>query len=454
MGKDDGIRSLQPTPAKTTAGSGAPSGGTSRTEIGSGVLFGTGALLGGYWDHILPPMPPANDLPPPHNNPRPVRDETAFKNGDNSYYNSEKNICELPPEERKCELPDFDRRRLLSEKDWAWIAGELGVEVALVKAIAMAECGHLSGESGNPRGFVLRKSSPNFGKPLIRIEPGRLRLYGMNQFWERRTNTKGKPYTALKKGNSGSWDLFTEIEKVNPVAAICSTSFGLFQLMGQEYLGYISELKLWPTEETGNLHKLLIGESAERQRLLNSCDTAEFVEFVKDLETISPIMMRFNRDLLRSYRSTHYQCISSADELSRLPRNVRERIMSLRRAFTVQKQQMSRKPPICFDETAYNKYKEVTKILTRFKDAMISNEQRQAEYFIEFVRKKQGGIILDAMRALNWARIARYYNGPGYRTNHTDHKGYDRALAYYYAKVFNGSRASEAMEYYRSTAKR
>lgn len=57
-----------------------------------------------------------------------------------------------------------------------------------------------------------------------------------------------------------------------------------------------------------------------------------------------------------------------------------------------------------------------------FVKTMCSGEKGQLKMLQQFVQHKAGGKLLTAVRAKDWAKIAYYYNGPGYQQNRYDEK--------------------------------
>ena len=164
--------------------------------VGSGVVFGNGTYLGGYWNHVHPAPTPVNDVPPPPENKRPVVDTTPTPPG----------------------LACYDSSRSLSESQWQEIASRLGVEVALIKAIAHCESDGVGFNSS--------------GRPKIRIEASWLRKFGIEPPFKLFSNSWEDFEKLLKKGQSQSQ------EKKYEIALIASTSFGIFQVMGVAYLDF------------------------------------------------------------------------------------------------------------------------------------------------------------------------------------------------------------------------
>lgn len=169
--------------------------------VGSGVVFGNSTYLGGYWNHVLPAPPPVNDISPPPENKRPVVDATPT------------------PSNLAC----YDSSRSLNESQWQEIASQLGVELALVKAIAMCE--------SDAVGF-----NPS-GRPKIRIEASWLRKFGIQPPFAEFSSSWEDFERLLKEGQTRGQ------EEKYEIALIASTSFGIFQVMGVAYLDYGKKAK-------------------------------------------------------------------------------------------------------------------------------------------------------------------------------------------------------------------
>ena len=164
--------------------------------VGSGVVFGNGTYLGGYWNHVHPAPTPVNDVPPPPENKRPVVDTTPTPPG----------------------LACYDSSRSLSESQWQEIASRLGVEVALIKAIAHCESDGVGFNSS--------------GRPKIRIEASWLREFGIEPPFKLFSNSWEHFEELLKEGQ------MRDQEEEYEIALIASTSFGIFQVMGVAYLDF------------------------------------------------------------------------------------------------------------------------------------------------------------------------------------------------------------------------
>ena len=115
---------------------------------------------------------------------------------------------------------------MVSESDFEKMAHELGIEKAALKAVVEVEC-------SNKGGFL------RDGRPRI--------LFEGHIFWQR-LRKRGIDPEALAaqhpdivypkwvrthyKGGAGEWERFARAEKIHPVAAIESASWGMFQIMG------------------------------------------------------------------------------------------------------------------------------------------------------------------------------------------------------------------------------
>lgn len=115
---------------------------------------------------------------------------------------------------------------MVSERDFEKMAHELGIEKAALKAVVEVEC-------SNKGGFL------RDGRPRI--------LFEGHIFWQR-LRKRGIDPEALAaqhpdivypkwvrthyKGGAGEWERFARAEKIHPVAAIESASWGMFQIMG------------------------------------------------------------------------------------------------------------------------------------------------------------------------------------------------------------------------------
>ena len=115
---------------------------------------------------------------------------------------------------------------MVSESDFEKMANELGIEKAALKAVVEVEC-------SNKGGFL------RDGRPRI--------LFEGHIFWQR-LRKRGIDPEALAaqhpdivypkwvrnhyKGGAGEWERFARAEKIHPVAAIESASWGMFQIMG------------------------------------------------------------------------------------------------------------------------------------------------------------------------------------------------------------------------------
>lgn len=114
-------------------------------------------------------------------------------------------------------------RKPLMDTDYALAAKRLRTGLAEIKAVAQVESG------GN--GF-----DPHTGKVVIRFEPHRFSFL-----------TKGRydaqyPALSYPKWKQGyptsvghSWLLFNQAAALNPVAAVKATSWGKFQVLGENY---------------------------------------------------------------------------------------------------------------------------------------------------------------------------------------------------------------------------
>jgi hypothetical protein len=179
----------------STIGEGLPVQGKT-IQLGDQVFFGNNTYLGGYCDHVLPCLSPTIIVELPPCNERPAVDRTPI----------------LP------RLVCYDSSRTMSEAQWQEIATQLGVEVALIKAIAWCETGG--------KGFN------ESGKPIIRIEASWLKRFGISPPFRRASNNWEDFEKLLKQGHN-----LGQTEKYE-IALIASTSFGLFQTMGLAYLDY------------------------------------------------------------------------------------------------------------------------------------------------------------------------------------------------------------------------
>lgn len=105
----------------------------------------------------------------------------------------------------------------ITDADWEKAAQELGVEVALLRAIAQKE------SSG--QGF-----DESTQKPKIRIEPHRVSAYMTGEKAEKAVE---ELYSLRQETDQEKvWQIFTELLREDPVAAIYATTFGLMQVEG------------------------------------------------------------------------------------------------------------------------------------------------------------------------------------------------------------------------------
>jgi hypothetical protein len=120
--------------------------------------------------------------------------------------------------------------KALKDSDFNEAATALGVEKSVLKAITKVE------SSG--RGFA------KDGKPIILFEAHWFDRYTKGQYRESHPRISSvkwnrKLYTGTQ---AGEWDRFTSAEYLNKDAAVLSTSWGLFQIMGFNYrmCGFVS----------------------------------------------------------------------------------------------------------------------------------------------------------------------------------------------------------------------
>ncbi len=117
-------------------------------------------------------------------------------------------------------------KNTLNENDYAQVADVLGVEKAAVKAVVEVE-------SGNRRGFI------EDGRPLILFEGHvfwqRLKLYGLNpvNFIRGNEDIVHLEWTRRHyKGGTREYERLERAMKIHERAALESTSWGVFQIMG------------------------------------------------------------------------------------------------------------------------------------------------------------------------------------------------------------------------------
>lgn len=120
-------------------------------------------------------------------------------------------------------------QRSLTEVDYQKAANFLGVEIATIKAVARVES--LNG------GFLSN------GKPKILFEGHQFSKRSQRQFDSSHPTLSHKLYTAKNyKGGMAEYTRYEAAKKLNSVAAMQSTSWGMFQIMGFNYhaAGYSS----------------------------------------------------------------------------------------------------------------------------------------------------------------------------------------------------------------------
>lgn len=111
----------------------------------------------------------------------------------------------------------------LTNHDFLRVAQELGVDVAAIKAIADVEANYFRGGGG----FL-----PS-GKPKILFEAHWFGGYTAYKYNAKRPHISQKKWNRdLYVGGEGEWQRFNEAYELNPDAAIKSTSWGAFQVMG------------------------------------------------------------------------------------------------------------------------------------------------------------------------------------------------------------------------------
>lgn len=120
-------------------------------------------------------------------------------------------------------------KNTLNENDYAQAADVLGVEKAAVKAVVEVE-------SGNRRGFI------EDGRPLILFEGHvfwqRLKLYGLNpvNFIRGNEDIVHLEWTRrYYKGGAKEYERLERAMTIHERAALESTSWGAFQIMGFNY---------------------------------------------------------------------------------------------------------------------------------------------------------------------------------------------------------------------------
>lgn len=107
--------------------------------------------------------------------------------------------------------------KILTDQDFCDAASDLRCEVAAIKSVAIVE----SAKGG----------FDSFGRIILRFERHRFQKYTNGKYNKSHPNVSA----AYKAGQPGGRNLFNIAFKLDPTAALLSTSWGRFQIMGDEH---------------------------------------------------------------------------------------------------------------------------------------------------------------------------------------------------------------------------
>lgn len=111
----------------------------------------------------------------------------------------------------------------LTDADFAKAAEALNCDVPAIRAVATVE-------SGGRTGFL------NDGRPMILFEAHIFSRLTGHKYDASHPNISSLTWNkALYKGGAGEWDRMAEAGRLNTAAAMKSTSWGMFQILGQNY---------------------------------------------------------------------------------------------------------------------------------------------------------------------------------------------------------------------------
>ena len=182
----------------------------------------------------------------------------------------------------------------IKEEDWKRVASELGVEVAILKAIHEVEA---SSKSYLPQGYpALLFEAHVFYRELkaLRVDPGPLMKTHpgiISRSWDRK----------LYKGGIGEIPRINEAYQISPVAALRSASFGAFQISGFNCGPegpFEFYRKIW-TSEVGQLE--VLSEFLRKAGIIPYMKSLNFKEIAKRYNGSGYAANNYDTKLRRAY---------------------------------------------------------------------------------------------------------------------------------------------------------
>lgn len=129
---------------------------------------------------------------------------------------------------------------MITQKDFENLSAEFGIEIPMIKALDLVE--------SNGQGF-----DPKTGKIKIQFEPSYFKNITklFSGLW-----SKNKVDVQSKE-----WEAFNDAFRVNPNAALRSTSIGRMQVMGYHYarLGFNTVGEMWDFAKKSERNQLWLG---------------------------------------------------------------------------------------------------------------------------------------------------------------------------------------------------
>lgn len=188
----------------------------------------------------------------------------------------------------------------IGEHDYKFAADLLGCEVKALKAVVQVETGGLGGFLSNGLPPILFEGHIFWKELKARgINPETVRKGNENILYQNWTKS-------YYKGGTAEWSRLEQARKINVEAANASASWGMFQIMGNNYkaAGCTSVSHFVEENMKGEINQLFIGVSfiKNNSNILTALQKKDWVAFAKGYNGPSYATNKYDQKLKQAYQ--------------------------------------------------------------------------------------------------------------------------------------------------------